>query len=175
MGRLERRAKGSTPAGAGPGAPGEVTLSSQVGDPTTSGTRPRARRTQQEIERVRLELHDRFAAGDYAAALALAVELQEKKPGDLVASSFARDCRRMLEAECVKRTGPLQGIPVLALSIHELQSRSLDHRAGFLVSRVDGQSTLEMLLDLVPLPRIDALRILAELVDQGILRIADDR
>jgi hypothetical protein len=144
-------------------------------DPSTSGTRLRAGRPASpshiELQRIRFELADKYTAGDYASALALAEELQGKSPSDLSASSFARECRMMLEQESVNRLGSLESVPVLAISMHDLQRRSLDHRAGFLVSRVDGESSLEMLLDLVPLPRNDALKILAELVEEGILRL----
>ena len=52
-----------------------------------------------------------------------------------------------------------------------LRGRSLDHRAGFLLSRVDGHSSIEALLDVGGMSRGDALRIFADLVDQGILRL----
>ncbi len=144
-------------------------------DPTTSGTRmragPVATPSLLELQRIRFELTDKYSAGDYASALALAEELQSKNPDDLSAGSFARDCRRLLQGELEGRIGSLKGIPVLAVSIEELQRRALDHRAGFLVSRVDGESSVEVLLDLMPMPHVDALRILADLVDDGVLRM----
>jgi hypothetical protein len=144
-------------------------------DPATSGTRIRVGRVAtpslDELQRLRLELAERYSAGDYGSALALADELETRNPHDPSAESFARDCRRLLEAECLKRIGSLEGVPVLALSIEELRSRALDHRAGFLVSRVDGASSVEMLLDIVPMRRERALQILADLVEEGILRM----
>jgi hypothetical protein len=44
---------------------------------------------------------------------------------------------------------------------------AIDHRAGFLLSLVDGSSTLEAILDVCGMPRLDALRILHELVQRG--------
>ena len=67
--------------------------------------------------------------------------------------------------------GSLRAVPMLAISMTALRGRTLDHRAGFLLSRVDGQFSIEALLDVGGMPRIDALRILADLVDRGILRL----
>jgi hypothetical protein len=47
----------------------------------------------------------------------------------------------------------------------------LDHRAGFVVSFVDGTYTVEMILDVCPMPRDRALAILGELADKGIIAV----
>lgn len=146
-------------------------------DASASRTRIRVEKppapTRAELERLRFELTDTYAAGDYAAALLVAEELEEKNPDDLTAGSFARDCRSMLEQQYVQRLGSLRNVLSLAITLPQLRRRSLDHRAGFLLSRVDGQSPVEVLLDVGAMPRLDALRILCELLDDGILRIAD--
>jgi hypothetical protein len=69
------------------------------------------------------------------------------------------------------RIGSFDQVPRLAVSLHSLRGRSLDHQAGFLLSRVDGASTLEVLLDVSAMPRLDALRLVARHVDDGILRL----
>jgi hypothetical protein len=184
MGHYDRNAKSPAPPHARPGAhlgAGGSGLVERQERPTlpapselsTSGTRPRAHRraSSDELQRIRLDLIDRYSAGDYAAALALAEDLQARNADDLSASSFAKDCRKQLEDGYVKRLGSLERVPVLAISMPELQKRSLDHKAGFLLSRVDGQSSVEVLLDLVAMPRAEALRILVDLVGGGILQI----
>jgi hypothetical protein len=70
--------------------------------------------------------------------------------------------------------GSLAQVPRLAMPLHELRGRPLNHQAGFLLSLVDGVATLEELLDVCAMPRIDAMCILAELVAVGVLRL-DDR
>ena len=125
----------------------------------------------EELERSRVDLAEKYAAGDYVAALALAEAIQAKGPHELAAASFARDCRRMIESECEKRIGSFNRVPVLAISLHELRKRDLDHRAGFLLSLVDGVSSFDVLLDVVAMPRVEALRLLAKLVEDGIIRV----
>jgi hypothetical protein len=65
----------------------------------------------------------------------------------------------------------LTGVPRLAVSLPELMAMRLDHRAGFLVSLVDGTYTLEMILDACAMSRDEALAILGNLVAQRIIVI----
>ena len=62
-------------------------------------------------------------------------------------------------------------VPRLALPIHELMAMQLDHRAGFLISLIDGTFSLEMILDTCAMKRDEALAILADLAARGIILI----
>ena len=53
----------------------------------------------------------------------------------------------------------------------QLRWLSIDHRAGFVLSLIDGSSTLEMILDVCGMPRLDAMRILHELVQQKVVAL----
>ncbi len=66
--------------------------------------------------------------------------------------------------------GSLQLVPTVALDIARQAAGSVDPRAAFLVSRIDGATSFEQLLDLARMPRDEATRILARLVEAGILR-----
>jgi hypothetical protein len=72
-----------------------------------------------------------------------------------------------LERSYLKTLGSLEGVPRLVLSPAELGKLSLDHRAGFVLTFVDGASSIDTLLDASGLPRLELLRILAELVLAG--------
>jgi hypothetical protein len=71
----------------------------------------------------------------------------------------------------LERYERLMGVPRLAMSLPELMEMRLDHRAGFLVSLVDGIFTVEMILDACAMKREEALAILAELSARGIIVI----
>jgi hypothetical protein len=157
-------------------------------DPSESNTRLRKHRPASppsagggadvhpsDTQELRARLADRFFEGEYEQALALAEQLVTLRPDDVSAKDFADECRRMLEKEQGKLIGSLDRVPKLAMSMHQVQSLALDHRAGFLLSRVDGDSSLDALLDVVGMPRVEALRIVAELVDAGVLRLEDPR
>ncbi len=65
----------------------------------------------------------------------------------------------------------LSAVPVLAVTPEELSSVSVDHRAGFLLSLLDGETTIEALLDVSAMPRDETLSILQDLVGQGIVSL----
>jgi hypothetical protein len=65
----------------------------------------------------------------------------------------------------------LASVPRLAVTQRQLMAMPLDHRAGFVVSFIDGTYTVEMILDVCPMPRERALAILGELAAQGIIAV----
>jgi hypothetical protein len=65
----------------------------------------------------------------------------------------------------------LASVPRLAVTKRQLMAIPLDHRAGFVVSFVDGTYTVEMILDVCPMPRERALAILGELAEKGIIDV----
>jgi tetratricopeptide (TPR) repeat protein len=67
--------------------------------------------------------------------------------------------------------GSLEQVPILAISEGALASQGLDHRAGFLLSRIDGVMHIEHLLDIAGMPRAEAMRILALLLRNKTIRI----
>jgi hypothetical protein len=69
----------------------------------------------------------------------------------------------------VARPEVLGAVPRLAVSKEVLVTLSLNHRAGFIVSFVDGSYTVEMILDACAMQREEALAILGELISRGIV------
>jgi hypothetical protein len=51
----------------------------------------------------------------------------------------------------------------------ELTRLSLDPKSGFILSRIDGVTPLETLLDMCGMPREEAARILGNLAARGII------
>lgn len=65
----------------------------------------------------------------------------------------------------------LIAVPTLAVSRAELSRLAIDHRAGFVLSHVDGVSSVETILDVSAMPHEETLRILTELAARGIVVI----
>ena len=59
----------------------------------------------------------------------------------------------------------------MVLPPEQVRWLSLDHRAGFILSCVDGYSSIEEILDVSGMPQIDALRILHELLVQKVISV----
>jgi hypothetical protein len=119
----------------------------------------------------RHEMKDRYATGDFSGALALAETLLEDDAGDLEAQRFATSCRDVLTQMLSSKIGSFQQVVERSLGTEEVRWLTLDHRAGFMLSLVDGSSTVDELLDISGMARLETLRILATLLDQRVLRL----
>jgi hypothetical protein len=61
------------------------------------------------------------------------------------------------------------GAPYVAVPGAQLVRVPLGHRAGFLLSRMDGKSDMETVIALSAMPRDEALRLVRDLYDSGII------
>jgi hypothetical protein len=120
------------------------------------------------------EMQERFALGDYSGALVMAESLLDENPTHVEAREYAESCRAVLQQMYTAKIGPLDRVPVVEVAREQLRWLSIDHRAGFVLSLVDGVSSLEMILDVSGMPPLDALRILFELVQQRIISLRED-
>lgn len=117
------------------------------------------------------DLRSRHELGDFTGALEVAERLLAADPGDTEAARYAELFRGILTEMHTARLGSLRGIPAVCIPEDRVRWLSLDHRAGFLLSLVDGRSSVEELLDMSGMPRLDALLILHELKEQGIIEV----
>lgn len=116
-------------------------------------------------------MRERFAVGDFAGALEAAEKVLAATPGHAEADRVADECRESLAHLCENKLGSLDRVPFVVVAREELKFLALDHRAGFLLSHVDGVSTLETILDVSGMPRLDAMRILVELVQKRVVAL----
>ena len=146
--------------------PGRVTLPDDQGvpaDPLGTPIAPPA------VDPTVADLRDRYAAGDFTGALLLAESVLETEPDHADAKRYAQSCRDVLVQMYTARLGPLDQVVRVGVPPDQVRWLSLDHRSGFLLSLVDGTSTMEELLDISGMPRLDALRILFTLVEQQVI------
>jgi hypothetical protein len=115
------------------------------------------------------EMNDRVSLGDYTGALEIAEKLLDVDPDDEAIKVVAESCRGILKQMYTARIGPLDRVPLVMVARDQLRWLSIDHRAGFVLSLVDGVSSLEMILDVSGMAELDALRILSELAQQRII------
>jgi hypothetical protein len=106
----------------------------------------------------------RLATGDYEGALIAAEAFLEHHPRDPDATDCATMARSELRKIYIARLGSLDRVPHLAMSLEGLLAlTSLDVRTGFVLSHLDGLSTIGEIANARGVPEIDALRILSEL------------
>lgn len=117
------------------------------------------------------EMKDRYAMGDFSGALASAEQVLAEDPDQHEASRYAQSCRDVLTQMFSARLGSLDQVVAMAVASDQIRWLTLDHRAGFLLSLVDGHSTIDQILDISGMTRLDALRIMYQLVDQRVISL----
>ena len=63
----------------------------------------------------------------------------------------------------------METIPRVLLKDDEIIWLNLDHRAGFVLAQIDGTVSFDDLFSVSGMSRIDTARILAQLVDEGVI------
>jgi hypothetical protein len=117
------------------------------------------------------EVKDLYAMGDFSGALLIAERILETNPEDLEAPRYAQSCRDVLTQMYSARLGSLDQIVAVAVPSDQIRWLTLDHRAGFLLSLIDGGITVDQILDISGMPRLDALRIMYQLLDQRVISL----
>jgi hypothetical protein len=117
------------------------------------------------------ELKDRYAMGDFSGALVIADGILAANPEDLAAPRYAQSCRDVLTQMYSARIGSLDQVVSVAVPNDQIRWLTLDHRAGFLLSLIDGGSTVDQILDISGMTRLDALRIIYQLLDQRVISL----
>lgn len=112
---------------------------------------------------------ERLAVGDSAGALLAAESLLLHQPRHSDAHDTAQMARAELRKLYAGRLGSLDGVPRVAMGPEGLLALALDFRAGLLLSRADGQTSLNEIVESCGLPHLDALRILSELFLQRVI------
>ena len=115
------------------------------------------------------QIQDRFVVGDYSGALVLAEAVLEEDASNSAALQYAESCRDMLRQMYLARLGDGAHVPRVLMGHDAVVGLTLDHRAGFLLSCCDGTSSIDEILDVCGMPPLDALRILFELLQEGVV------
>ena len=149
-----------------------LSFSPASGDPLELvGVRAQSVRPGPAPKATMVEVRDRFDVGDFTGALELATSILDEQPEHVDAQLYADHCRDTLKQMYISNLGGLRKVPQLAVSPEQLRWLALDHRAGFLLSQLDGRSTFEELLDVCGMPPFDAIRLLVQLLQQNVIRI----
>jgi hypothetical protein len=124
--------------------------------------------TERAIDDPAAEMRLLLSVEDFAGALELADLILAEDPGNADAIDCQTRCQRLLEGVYAARLGSFDRSPVVVRQPWQGEVQAIDHRAGFLLSLL-GSSTVEAVLDLCGMPKLDALRILDELMARGIV------
>jgi hypothetical protein len=121
------------------------------------------------------EMAECYALGDFTGALRIAELVLGGDAAHPQARLYARYSRQRLEQIYSSRLGSSSHVPVVTVRDSEVRWLGLDHRAGFLLSRVDGAHSVDMLIDVSGMQRLECLKTLVELLDAGAIRMEEPR
>jgi tetratricopeptide (TPR) repeat protein len=110
-----------------------------------------------------------FALGDFSGSLEMIEKILKRDPSHAEARQYLQQNEVTLIAMYESKLGPVDAFPRLAIKPEEVMWLNLDHRAGFLLAQIDGTVRYEDLFALSGLPRLDTARILATLLQEGVI------
>ncbi|MEM9490250.1 MAG: hypothetical protein AAGC55_13975, partial [Myxococcota bacterium] len=114
----------------------------------------------------------RYNAGDRMAAV-IALDLAISEDPDSAITQKQIQLRRDAMCDMFQNyIGDAGATPALAVQMNELADENLDNRAMFLLSRIDGMLTVDELLDVSGMARVEAYRHLCVMLLKGILKLS---
>ena len=116
-----------------------------------------------------LKLAEKLEIRAYEEAQVLARNVLMTRPNDIVALTCMQECTAGLEALRVFSTSALDKVPSPSIGGPPIHDLRLDHRAGFILSLVDGVSPVSTILDMCPLARDEAIAVIYALVEDRII------
>jgi tetratricopeptide (TPR) repeat protein len=110
--------------------------------------------------------------GNLEAALELLEAASRRDASRMDLQGYLEMLKSRLHDRYRERVGGLRSVPKMHMRPDEVLRFNLPATAGFLLSLVDGQTSIEDLVSLSGLDAFEALRVLAGLLDAGIIRSA---
>lgn len=145
----------------------------------TSDFRPRrdpAKEVREDRIRARVtELlkiaEDAAQKGEFLRAVSSVEEVMHEDEEGVIAPVLLHRHRDLLYRIYEGHIGDMNAVPLVAVPLHEIAGQALDHRTGFLLSRIDGMLSFEDILDVAGMPRMEAYQILSNLLRKGVIEV----
>jgi hypothetical protein len=131
---------------------------------------PRDDRTRRRITSLLDRATDWHRLGDIAKAVTAVDLALSEEPGSPLAQKLVHRNRDTIMTVFQAYLGDLQRAPALAQPLHELAAARINPRAAFLLSRIDGTLSVDEILDVSGMPRLEAYRHLCQLLLRGIIK-----
>jgi hypothetical protein len=141
-------------------------------EPVSTGDRttPSGQHTIPASERLN-DVREHYEAQDYQSALALAEAILADNPAHIAALGYAESCRQMLRQMYLSKIGDTSLIPHIVVTPDQLLRLGLDLRGARLVASIDGTLTIDDVVGVSGLPPLDALKLLNELLEDGVIEL----
>jgi tetratricopeptide (TPR) repeat protein len=131
------------------------------------GRSPEARK--EEIRAILRGARDLLDLDDHSGAMELILKAQDIAPDDPEVILMRERSEKTLLIMFESKLGKPETIPRVLLKDDEIIWLNLDHRAGFVLAQIDGTVSFDDLFSVSGMSRIDTARILAQLVEEGVI------
>jgi tetratricopeptide (TPR) repeat protein len=125
---------------------------------------------QEEIQTLLRGAKDLLELDDHTGAMDLIAKAQELAPNDPEVLKMRERSEETLQAMFESKLGDLERVPRVKLKDDEIIWLNLDHRAGFVLAQIDGTVTYEDVFAVSGMSRLDTARILAQLMEEGVIQ-----
>jgi hypothetical protein len=139
--------------------------------PLTAERNAASDRVREEIQTLLGGARDLLELDDHSGAMDLILKAQVLAPSDPEVQQLRERSERTLQAMFESKLGSMIARPKVILKQDEIIWLNLDHRAGFVLAQIDGAVSFEDLFEVCGMSRLDTARILAQLVDEGVITV----
>ena len=108
-------------------------------------------------------------SGDLELALDECQAVFEAQPGNADAARLLERIQQLLIKTYWAELGDMQQIPTVQVPRHEIIWQDMDHRTGFLLSRIDGLLSFQDIIDISGMNDFEACRILLKLLRDDVI------
>ena len=137
--------------------------------PTAPGSATPAAAPEDECESLMRGARELFELGDFSGSLDLVEKALRANPDHEGARAYMQRNEATLLRMYESKLGSLHKTPRQLVPPDEVIWMNMHHKAGFILSQVDGTMTYDDLLSISGMSRFDTMRILHDLVQQGII------
>ena len=171
---LERSAPepSSPPVGAGSDSPDPETGGIPIEEPVEiEPSDPALRARAGGPEAVLAEGRRRYQLHDFGGAIDVLETMPPSAPEIGEARNLIASCRNQMLKMYESKIGDFDQTPHVLISSEEVIWLNLNHRAGFILSQIDGTVTFDDIISLSGMPRLDTVRILTQLLKDGVIGV----
>lgn len=148
---------------------GLALLSGAVGEKEGESRPPAS--TPGSAPNLEVQLDRLLALDDFSHALTVAREILARDVEHPAAQIAVERCTENLLRMYHSKVGNCAATPTVRVLAEDIIWLDLDHRAGFVLSQVDGMSSFEEIVELTGMPEVESYRILAYLVENKIIGV----
>lgn len=124
---------------------------------------------QDEVKTLLRGARDLLDLDDHTGAMELITKAQGLAPNDPDVQALKERSEKTLLTMFESKIGRFDMMPRVLLKEDEIIWLNLDHRAGFVLAQIDGTVSFDDLFAVSGMSRLDTARILAQLVDEGVI------